>query len=185
MKTIKLVAVLFIIFIVPFSVLAATSKQKYKTYQNTAAGYSVKYPSTWRPHEQEYDKSFVYFDYGKDQISIPDQSTAVTIGPTLIGPDSVYQSSNLDEIAKTAVEMIEANRFGDQNLRIRVKNTKIGKFPAKQINYINSFVYAKKLEMVQFLFVKDSSVWTISGPTKEKGLQKIIKSLQFIQLAQH
>lgn len=158
--------------------ISSPKKSKYKTYTNTTTGYSVKYPSTWRPHEQEYDKSFVYFDYGKDQISIPEQSTAVTIGPTKIGPDSIYQSSNLDEIAKTAIEMIEANRFGDQDLKIRVKNGKIRKIKAKRINYINSFVYAQKLEMVKYFFVKDDFVWTIEGPAKE--LKQIFKSFKFI-----
>lgn len=183
----KFIGAVFILFAIAVIALASPvfgksifAKSKYATYINRAAGYSVQYPSHWRPHEQEYDASFVYFDYGEDQVSIPDQSTAVIIGPTKVGPDSVYPSENLDKIAKIAVEMIEANRFGNQDLKIRVKNAKIGKMKAKQINHINSFVYATRLEMVTYLFIKDSSVWTIAGPAKESGLKQILKTLKFI-----
>lgn len=50
----------------------------------------------------------------------------------------------------------------------------------QQINYLNTYIYDSDLEMVQLLFIKDGSVWTIGGPAKEKGIQQILKSLRFI-----
>lgn len=152
----------------------ASTKAKYKTYKNTTYGFSVEYPVTWRAQVVTSDEGLNFlFDYGKELVSIPDQSTAPGAG--------VWKTSNnLEQEVQNTVEMIKANIFGSRDIKLKIKDTKVAKMKAKQINHLNSFINDRDVELTTVMFVKDGYLWSMGGPAKDPGVKHLISSFKFI-----
>lgn len=151
-----------------------SAKAKYKTYKNTTYGFSVEYPVTWRVRVVTFDEGLNFlFDYGKELVSNPDLSTAPSAGIR-------KTSNNLEQEVQATVEMIKANIFGLRDIKLKIKNTKVAKIKAKQINHLNSFIYDRDMELVTVMFVKDNLLWSMGGPAKDPGVKHFISSFKFI-----